>query len=303
MPIGVGLNDCDDTDPNAGSNVNDNDCDGLSTTDDCNDFDPNSNAVIDDGDCDGLLTADDCDDADAGSTAVANDADCDGTVTADDCDDTDASSTIVANDADCDGWVTASDCNDNDASVNPDAAEIPGDNIDNDCDGNVDVNYYSGTMEMPESGSIMGYSGYWTCSGAERTTIRVNLTQDCLNPTIAIYQHASADVRFMDRITSWMKTAMSWGQPSKPTGDNLSGNGGWCTLQYFSGLSLYANTDYHFGFQNGLGQCDMSGPAIYPDANSRTVGIATFDDPRYDNPNANTRGLPSSSASGKTVGS
>ena len=64
-----------------------------------------------------------------------------------------------------------------------------------------------------------------------------------------------------------------------------------------SGAAQSPHRDYHLGFQNGLNECDMSGPSVYTDSNSRTIGIATFDDPRYDNPNANTRGLPNSGAS------
>ena len=57
---------------------------------DCDDTDPNLGSIIDDMDCDGVLTADDCDDADATLLAIADDGDCDGALTADDCDDNDA---------------------------------------------------------------------------------------------------------------------------------------------------------------------------------------------------------------------
>lgn len=42
-------------------------------------------------------------------------------------------------DADQDGFNAADDCDDNDAAVNPGATEVCDDTIDNDCDGNVDM--------------------------------------------------------------------------------------------------------------------------------------------------------------------
>lgn len=43
-------------------------------------------------------------------------------------------------DADNDGWAAQSECNDNAATIYPNAPDVCGDNLDNDCDGQVDEN-------------------------------------------------------------------------------------------------------------------------------------------------------------------
>ncbi|MEE2752114.1 MAG: MopE-related protein [Myxococcota bacterium] len=59
----------------------------------------------------------------------------------DDCDDADAQSTQVASDVDCDGSPTDEDCDDDAPLIYPDAPELC-DDIDNDCDGEVDEGLY-----------------------------------------------------------------------------------------------------------------------------------------------------------------
>ena len=131
--------DCDDGDPSLGSTASDADCDGVLAAEDCDDHDPRvgftGTVQSEDHDCDGILTIDDCDDEDRRSTAVAADRDCDGVVTEDDCDDTDPGSTVVAVDRDCDGYRRADDCDDESAGVHPGAAEVCGDEVDENCDG------------------------------------------------------------------------------------------------------------------------------------------------------------------------
>ena len=65
-------------DSNTGTDIIDNDGDGIPAEEDCNDSNPNM--PIGDGDCDGIPTEEDCNDADPDSTTYAEDIDCDGTL-------------------------------------------------------------------------------------------------------------------------------------------------------------------------------------------------------------------------------
>jgi len=150
--------DCDDGDATAYPGATelcdgvDNDCDGTVPADE------------DDGDGDGVLFCDaDCDDGDADNwpgnaedCGDGGDNDCDGAIDGDDaecqgppdldgdgwdetldCDDNDAD--LNWDDLDGDGYATCDlDCDDADAGVNPGEAEVAGDGVDNDCDGDVD---------------------------------------------------------------------------------------------------------------------------------------------------------------------
>ena len=134
--------DCDDNDPNThpgapeicGDDIDndcdgqvdnvDNDFDGFYCYEDCDDFDPNVHPGAPEY-CDGL------------------DNDCNGTV--DDGADIYCPSGMVCVggvcvfvDADGDGYPSDIDCDDNDPNTYPGAPEICGDDIDNDCDGQVD---------------------------------------------------------------------------------------------------------------------------------------------------------------------
>jgi hypothetical protein len=51
----------------------------------------------------------------------------------------DTSDTGGIMDADADGWILGEDCDDQDAEVNPEAAEVCDDGVDNDCDGAMDA--------------------------------------------------------------------------------------------------------------------------------------------------------------------
>ena len=140
--------DCDDSDadvyPGATEIANngiDEDCSGSDLVD----------VTLLDGDGDGVTpAAGDCDDSDAGVYPGADeictdniDNDCNDLV--DDMDPNAVDCPIVCTDSDRDSYALEGgdcgqvDCNDNDAAINPAAAENCTDNIDNDCDGYVDV--------------------------------------------------------------------------------------------------------------------------------------------------------------------
>ncbi|MEC7947045.1 MAG: MopE-related protein, partial [Myxococcota bacterium] len=163
--------DCDDADasihPGATETVGDavdQDCDGTEecyADGDSDGYRTSATVTSSDDDCtdSGEATsttpAGDCDDTDAAvhpgaSERVADgvDQDCDGQeICYEDADDDGyrpGSTTLSSIDADCSdaGEALASepagDCDDNDASVNPGVSEIPGDEVDQDCDGTED---------------------------------------------------------------------------------------------------------------------------------------------------------------------
>ncbi len=155
---------------------------------------------------------------------------------------------------------------------------------------------YSGTISMPSAGTVDGFNhGEWSAlNGGGRVAARVVLTSACVNPILAFYQHSTADTSIQGSyyVMNSSGTVLAYSPYDTYSGCND------CWLPHPTALSvtLSASTTYYLGFQNGTGG-DMSGPSIYLDATARTVGIATFDDPRADRPSTPTRGLPSTTVS------
>lgn len=154
---------------------------------------------------------------------------------------------------------------------------------------------WSGVIEMPATGTVDGFSyGEWsTLNGDGRVATRVVFTQGCANPILAFYQHSSADTSIHG---SYYVMDSSGTMLDYSPFDYYSGcNDCWLPHPTRLSVTMNASTSYYLGFQNGTGLGDMSGPSIYLDASTRTVGIATFDDPRADQPGADIRGLASTS--------
>jgi len=137
--------DCDDEDPDLGSQSLDQDCDGVLTGDDCDDSDPDLLSTQEDPDCDGVAGTD------TGQEPCVpcgeEDMDCDGACWYEDCDDMNPFTTVMADDADCDGFLTHEDCDDTDASVRPGGDDIGLDGIDQNCDG-VDAIFLTPAQEL-----------------------------------------------------------------------------------------------------------------------------------------------------------
>lgn len=117
----------------------DNDCDGTINEFLTCEFDEDGDGYTNDGDSNSYEPNEDCDDSDAsvypGATEICDglDNDCDGTI------DENCTENRTDVDDDGDGFTEEDgDCDDTDPEVNPDATELCGDSVDNDCDSQVD---------------------------------------------------------------------------------------------------------------------------------------------------------------------
>jgi hypothetical protein len=146
---------------------------------------------------------------------------------------------------------------------------------------------------MPYSGLMNGGSNIWSTLGSGGTaTTRIKLTQQCVNPLIAYYQHKNADESISG---SYFIMDASGKKLGNTKGKTLCFcKDCWCPDARIP-ITMEPGTYYHLGFYNNPGG-DMSGPACYSDSNARTVGIATFDSPRSANGAGYT--LPGSNGAG-----
>ncbi len=199
--------DCDDANPNAFPDATETAGDGIDQ--DCNGIDA-IECVVDgdldgygnaqgtlttalDGSCDPadgeVETSDDCDDADGNVFPGANetpddgiDQDCNGTDTITcqvdaDMDGFGSQSTTLADDGSCDTAqaesITSDDCQDNDPLIKPDATELPGNGIDENCDGSDAVVCFVDSDQDGFGTSVTVEAGDGTCD-----TLQSEATQD-----------------------------------------------------------------------------------------------------------------------------
>jgi len=141
--------DCDDHNADINPDAEENCIDGVDNN--CNgdiDFDDDlciTNPAMEDYDQDGYYEDTDCDDYNAnvnpGATEDCEDEidnDCDGDIDEEDDDCPEIITNPAPEDNDDDGFFAFEDCDDENADVNPGATENCTDEIDNDCDGDID---------------------------------------------------------------------------------------------------------------------------------------------------------------------
>ena len=121
-------------------------------------------------------------------------------------------------------------------------------------------------------------------SGGSATT-RVTLSEPCAKPEIAYHQHSGSDssLNGMYFILDEAGRVLAQTSPNADlcNQDGCSSSGDcWCPDGQLN-MVMQAGTYYHIGYMNNPSG-DMNGPSSYGDRNTRTIGIATFDDPRYD---------------------
>jgi fibro-slime domain-containing protein len=161
----------------------------------------------------GLVPGDGGTDGDA-DTDSDTDADGDSDTDADGDTDTDADGDTDPEcvDEDEDGWCARFDCDDDDVSVNPGEQEIPGNSVDDDCDGLTDESLDAGTRTCDSvlEATIRDFStthpDFEVYSGSDATT---GLVEQDLGPDDKpVYAHAGATTQTTgpDEFSDWYNT-------------------------------------------------------------------------------------------------
>ncbi|MDP2307101.1 MAG: MopE-related protein [Pseudomonadota bacterium] len=182
--------DCDDADgavnPGgvelAGDGI-DSDCDGAETCYSDADNDgyrgddgatvPSADAdCADPGEASATVLTGDCDTFDAAFNPGATEGDCT------DPNDYNCDGSVGYADADADGWAACAECNDTDATMHPDAAELAGDTVDQNCDG-VETCYVDADDDgyRPDATSTVSSTNV-ACDGAGEA-LDIEPTTDC----------------------------------------------------------------------------------------------------------------------------